>query len=66
MCPVTSALKRYPFEVEIKDKKVSGVILSDHVRPLDWKTRKVRFIAKTKPRVFREVQQKLLLLIISK
>lgn len=35
MCPITSSSKEYPFEVAVNDKKVSGVILSDHVRSLD-------------------------------
>ena len=63
MCPITSVQKGYPFEVVVNDKKVSGVVLSDHVRLLDWKSRNVRFIAKAKPKVFQEVQTKLLLLI---
>lgn len=63
MCPVTSAQKGYPFEVAVKDKKVAGVILSDHVRSLDWKSRNVKFITRAKPVVFQEVQTKLLLLI---
>jgi len=63
MCPITSVQKGYPFEVEIKDKKISGAILSDHVRSLDWKARNTRFIAKAKPSVTAEVQSKLLLLL---
>jgi len=63
MCPITSIQKGYPFEVAMKDKKVSGVILSDHVRSLDWKARYTKFIAKAKPKVIAEVQAKLLLLL---
>lgn len=66
MCPITSVPKGYPFEVVVKDKKVSGVILSDHVRSLDWKARNVQFVAKAKPAVLTEVQTKLLLLIGTK
>ena len=63
MCPITSVQKGYPFEVEVKDKKISGVILSDHVRSLDWKIRNTKLIAKAKTSVIAEVQQKLSLLI---
>lgn len=66
MCPITSVQKGYPFEVAVKDKQVSGVILSDHVRSLDWKARNVKFIAKAKSKVITEVQTKLLLLINKK
>ena len=50
-CPITSQVKDYPFEVKIPDNlKISGVILSDQIRSLDWKTRKAEFICKL-PRI---------------
>lgn len=37
-CPITTQSKGYPFEVLIKNNlKVSGVILADQVKSLDWK-----------------------------
>ncbi|PIR85713.1 mRNA-degrading endonuclease [Candidatus Kaiserbacteria bacterium CG10_big_fil_rev_8_21_14_0_10_44_10] len=66
MCPITSVQKNYPFEVKVEDKKVSGVILSDHVRSLDWKVRNTKFISKAKQSVIAEVQTKLGLLVCSK
>jgi mRNA interferase MazF len=40
LCPVTSQVKGYPFEVSIPDGlPVNGVILSDQVKSLDWKAR---------------------------
>lgn len=40
LCPVTSQVKGYPFEVPIPDGlPVSGVILSDQVKSLDWRAR---------------------------
>lgn len=39
-CPVTSQVKGYPFEVAlIGVKGLTGVVLSDQVRSLDWKAR---------------------------
>jgi len=46
-CPVTSRIKGYPFEVSIpKNPKISGVVLSDQVKNLDWRARNIEFIAK--------------------
>lgn len=43
-CPITPQPKGYPFEVVIPSGlAVSGVILSDQVKSLDWKARKTRF-----------------------
>jgi len=40
LCPVTSRVKSYPFEVTIPDGlPVSGIILSDQVKSLDWRAR---------------------------
>ena len=44
-CPVTSKTKGYPFEVLLPDGyAVSGVVLSDQLKSLDWRSRKVKFI----------------------
>lgn len=44
-CPITSIQKGYPFEVLIPlELPINGVILADHVKNLDWKTRNVNFI----------------------
>ena len=62
-CPITSQVKGYPFEVEVKDTRVNGVILSDQVKSLDWKARRIEFIEKIGSDIFAEVKSKLLLLI---
>lgn len=54
LCPITSKVKGYPFEVIIKGK-ISGVILSDQIRSLDWKIRNAEFIQKADKNVLTEV-----------
>jgi mRNA interferase MazF len=49
-CPVTSKIKGYPFEVPLPESnKISGVILSDQVKSLDWHERNAEFIEKLDP-----------------
>lgn len=62
-CPVTSQIKKYPFEVPFTAAKIKGVILSDQIRSLDWQARKVRFIEKMPVKKVKQVQKKILLLI---
>ena len=45
-CPITSKIKNYPYEVIVENKKINGVVLSDQIKSLDWKTRKIEFIIK--------------------
>jgi len=60
LCPVTSNVKNYPFEVLIPDGlEISGAILSDQVKSLDWKTRKAKFICNLPAASLDEVLQKL-------
>jgi len=64
LCPITSQVKGYPFEVKIPDGlEVSGAILSDQVESLDWKARKAEFACKLPSVTFNEVVQKLSTLI---
>ena len=63
VCPITSVVKGFNFEVPINELKVIGVVLSDHVRSLDWTTRNVRFIQKVSEDVYTEVEEKLATLL---
>lgn len=63
-CPVTNQVKGYPFEVLIpKGLDVTGVILSDQVKSLDWRARKAEFICSLPEAVVEEVLQKLTTLL---
>jgi mRNA interferase MazF len=47
LCPVTNQVKGYPFEVLIPDGlPVSGAILSDQAKSLDWRGRKAALICR--------------------
>ena len=60
LCPVTSQIKGYPFEVLIPDGlKISGAILSDQVKNLDWNARQVELVCKLPSVTIDEVLQKL-------
>ena len=45
VCPITSQIKGYPFEVAISAKEVAGVVLVDQLRSVDWQVRRFRRIA---------------------
>lgn len=60
LCPITSQVKGYPFEVRVPSGlQVSGVVLSDQVKNLDWRTRKAAFICKLPTAATTEVLDKL-------
>ena len=60
LCPITSQIKGYPFEVLIPDGlKISGAILSDQVKNLDWKVRQAELVCQLPAETLDEVLQKL-------
>jgi mRNA interferase MazF len=60
LCPITSQIKGYPFEVIIPHGlKVTGAILSDQVKNLDWKARDTKLICKLPSAVTYEALKKL-------
>ncbi len=62
-CPISSHKKGYPFEVQVSAKKINGVILADHLKNLDWKARKIKFIERVSSKVIRECIEKILVLL---
>jgi len=59
-CPITSQVKGYPFEVVIPPTgRITGVVLADHVKNLDWEARRVVFEAKATGDVLAEVRARL-------
>ena len=64
-CPITNQVKGYPFEVAIPEgEKVSGVILSDQVKSLDWQVRKADLITQLPAKVTAEVLKKFKTLLL--
>ncbi len=63
MCPITSKVKGYPFEVAVTASGVTGVVLSDQVKCLDWVARGARFQSKANRATVDEVLAKIETLI---
>lgn len=65
-CPITSRVKGYPWEVGVPaHARVTGVILADQVRSLDWRSRNATFIDKAEDSLVLDVVALLGLLIAS-
>ena len=65
-CPVTSQVKGYPFEVSVvgpMTSGVTGVVLADHVRSLDWRARSAVKFGFVDPQVTLDVGAKVKLLM---
>jgi mRNA interferase MazF len=63
-CPISNSIKGYPFEVIFSGKKIKGAVLSDHLKNLDWKIRKAKFIEKASKDVLQQCSAKISALIV--
>ncbi len=71
ICPITSKIKRYPYEVyfetkDLIDKKsgepaenISGVVLVDHLKSIDYKARKITFSSRVEESVLWDILAKI-------
>lgn len=65
VCAITKQEKGYPFEVKLPaGLKVTGVVLSDQVRTIDWVERNVRIDDHASDEIVEQVQTKLSKLIL--
>jgi mRNA interferase MazF len=63
-CPITHQRKGYPFEVVIPSGlRVTGVVLADQVKSLDWRARQAELICVLPAETVAEVLAKLATLL---
>ena len=59
LCPLTSRIKGYPFEVRLPEGlKVSGAVLADQVKSMDWRARKASVLCRVPEPIVREALNK--------
>ena len=60
LCPITSQVKGYPFEVRLPPGlAATGVVLADQVKSLDWRARQAELVGKVPGSTVDEVLSKL-------
>ena len=60
VCPITSRVKGYPFEVALPDGlPVGGVVLADQVKSIDRHARRIEVAGRVPPGVVATVQQRI-------
>jgi len=63
-CPITGRIKGYPFEVVLPDGlPVSGAVLCDQAKSLDWTARVATFAGKLPPATIEDILAKLIVLL---
>jgi mRNA interferase MazF len=57
VCPITTAVKGYTWEVPIPDdlEDVKGVVLADQIKSIDWRARNAEFKCKAPAELLQEI-----------
>lgn len=63
-CPLTTKIKGHPFEVLTDVSGVAGAVLSDQVKSLDWRARKVKKKGSVSASVMQHVRAKIKALLV--
>lgn len=54
-CPITNSDRHFPFHVEVKSEHLSGFIMTEQVKSIDYQARNVKFVAKVDKDVLNQV-----------
>jgi len=54
-CPITNTDRNFPFHIEIKSQKLTGFIMTEQLKSIDYNTRKVKFVEKIDEETLNEV-----------
>ena len=45
-CPITNTKRDFPFHVKVESENITGYIMSEQMKSIDYKSRKIKFIEK--------------------
>ncbi len=53
--PITNTKRDFPFHIEVNSKQLTGFIMVEQMKSIDYKSRKIKFIEKAKQETIDEV-----------
>ncbi len=54
-CPITNTERNFPFHVKVNSEQITGFIMVEQIKSIDYKSRKIKFIEKAKQEAIDEV-----------
>ncbi len=54
-CPITNTDRSFPFHVQLNSDKVTGFIMTEQIKSIDYKVRNVKFIEKVNDEIMDKV-----------
>ncbi len=54
-CPITNTHRDFPFHIPVESDRLTGYIMAEQLKSIDYNARKVKFIEKAKQETLQEV-----------
>ncbi len=54
-CPITNTDRNFPFHVDVNSDQLTGFIMTEQLKSIDYKVRKVKFVEKVNDEVLDKV-----------
>ena len=54
-CPVTNTKRDFPFQIEIESKKITGFIMGEQMKSIDYNSRNIKFIEKASQKTMNQI-----------
>ena len=54
-CPITNTQRNSPFHIQVKSKNITGFIMTEQLKSIDYNARKVKFVEKADKETINEV-----------
>ena len=54
-CPITNSKRDFPFHLKVDSKHLTGYIMTEQLKSIDYKARKIKFIEKATKETLEEV-----------
>jgi len=55
VCPITNTDRNFPFHVQVDSDALTGFIMTEQIKSIDYNTRKVKFVEKVSDEVMDKV-----------
>ena len=54
-CPITNTKKDFPFHIEVESENITGYIMAEQMKSIDYNSRNIKFIEKANQKTINQI-----------
>lgn len=54
-CPITNTKRDFPFHIEVKSENITGFIMAEQMKSIDYNSRNIKFIEKADQKTINQI-----------